>query len=85
MKLNRKIVGALALITLGVAVGGAGTFAKYTSEVEVLPNTARLAKYQFNQTGTFDLFATSYAGNVVGENTVAAKNSADKVFQALRY
>ena len=79
MKLNRKIVGALALITLGVAVVGAGTFAKYTSEVEVLPNTARLAKYQFNQTGTFDLFATSYAGNVVGENTVAAKNSADKV------
>lgn len=33
MKLNRKIVGALALVTLGATVGGAGTFAKYTGSV----------------------------------------------------
>ncbi len=79
MKLNRKIVGALALVTLGATVGGAGTFAKYTQEASVTPSTARLAKYQFNETGTFDLFATSYIGNVVGENTVAAKNGVDKV------
>lgn len=79
MKLNRKIVGALALVMLGATVGGAGTFAKYTQEASVTPSTARLAKYQFNETGTFDLFATSYVGNVVGENTVAAKNGVDKV------
>jgi predicted ribosomally synthesized peptide with SipW-like signal peptide len=35
MKLNGKIVSALALVTLGAAIGGAGTLAKYTSQVEV--------------------------------------------------
>lgn len=71
MKLNGKIVSALALVTLGAAIGGAGTFAKYTSQVEVGSSEARLAKYQFNQTGTLDLFAASYDG------TVQAKNGTD--------
>ena len=71
MKLNGKIVSALALVTLGAAIGGAGTLAKYTSQVEVGSSEARLAKYQFNQTGTLDLFAASYDG------TVQAKNGTD--------
>lgn len=73
MKLNKKVVSALALVTLAAAVGGAGTFAKYTTQVEVTPATARLAKYQFDKTGTVDLFAASYDG------TVLAKNGTDKV------
>lgn len=71
MKLNGKIVSALALVTLCAAIGGAGTLAKYTSQVEVGSSEARLAKYQFNQTGTLDLFAASYDG------TVQAKNGTD--------
>ena len=71
MKLNGKIVSALALVTLGAAIGGAGTLAKYTSQVEVGSSEARLAKYQFNQTGTLDLFAASY------DSTVQAKNGTD--------
>ena len=83
MKLNRKVVSALALITLAAAVGGAGTFAKYTQEASVTPATARLAKYQFNEPGTFDLFATSYAadhaGAVPGEVTVQATDGANLI------
>ncbi len=88
MKLNRKIVGALALVTLGATVGGAGTFAKYTQEASVTPSTARLAKYQFNETGTFDLFETSYAANhagaVPGEVTVQATDGANLIAPGTR-
>ena len=83
MKLNRKVVSALALVTLVVVIGGAGTFAKYTQEATVTPATARLAKYQFNETGTSDLFATSYAadhaGAVPGEVTVQATDGANLI------
>ena len=64
-------MSALALVTLGASIGGAGTLANYTSQVEVGSSEARLAKYQFNQTGTLDLFAASYDG------TVQAKNGTD--------
>ncbi|GHU36793.1 hypothetical protein FACS1894193_11450 [Bacilli bacterium] len=71
IKLNKKVVSAIALITIGVVAGGAGTFAKYTKSVETLPNTARLAKYSFNQTNELDLldlFADSYDGTVLASD-----------------
>ncbi|GAX48343.1 hypothetical protein [Pseudolactococcus reticulitermitis] len=68
IKLNKKVVSAIALITIGVVAGGAGTFAKYTKSVETLPNTARLAKYSFNKTNELDLFADSYDGTVLASD-----------------
>lgn len=85
MRLNNKIIGVLAVATMIVAVGSAGTFAKYTSQEEVTSSSARLAKYHFEQTNTLDLFASSYVdvdrGNVPGATdlSVLAKNGTDKV------
>lgn len=75
MKLNKKIVGALAIATLIAAVGIAGTFAKYESKVESPSDTARLATYAFDKEGTIDLFAASY-DNGIGNETVKSKDMA---------
>lgn len=85
MRLNRKLICALALVSVGSTIGTANTLAKYTSEVQTVPETARLAKYSFGQTGTLDLFAARYVdatdGNKPGDTnvTVKATNGADKV------